>query len=74
MIGLGFTQLGLNKVTAHHYTRNPASGRVLEKAGMLREGLLRQQMKRFEKYEDCVAYGLTRSEWERGHATAAAGH
>lgn len=64
MIALGFTRLALNKIVAHHFTRNPASGRVLEKAGLLKEGLLRHHFKRFNKYEDAVAHGLTRQVWE----------
>ncbi|HYE61643.1 MAG TPA: GNAT family N-acetyltransferase [Phycisphaerales bacterium] len=64
MIAIGFTRLSLNKITAHHYTRNPASGRVLEKVGMVREGLLKQHFQRWGRYEDSVAYGLTRDVWE----------
>jgi ribosomal-protein-alanine N-acetyltransferase len=64
MIVIGFEHLNLNKITAHHYARNPASGRVLEKAGLLREGLLKQHMRKWGNYEDCVAYGLTRGQFE----------
>jgi len=64
MIVIGFKHLNLNKITAHHYTRNPASGRVLEKAGLVREGLLRQHMRKWGRFEDCVAYGLTRDQFE----------
>ncbi len=59
MLDIGFNNLGLHRINAHHYTRNPASGRVLEKIGMVREGLLRGHMKKCGRYEDCVAYGLT---------------
>jgi RimJ/RimL family protein N-acetyltransferase len=67
MIAIAFRNLGLNKVVAHHFTRNPASGRVLEKTGMLREGLLRQHFKRWNKYEDSVAYGITKDQFEEAH-------
>ncbi len=63
MLAHAFTALRLNKVCAHHYTRNPSSGRVLEKIGMRRQGLLTAHMKRWDRYEDCVAYGLTRAEF-----------
>ena len=33
--------LGYNRVEANHYIENPASGRVMEKAGMQYEGLIR---------------------------------
>jgi ribosomal-protein-alanine N-acetyltransferase len=42
MIGYGFSDLGLNRVQAAHNVDNPASGRVLEKAGMAYEGTLRK--------------------------------
>jgi ribosomal-protein-alanine N-acetyltransferase len=40
-IAWGFDELGLHRIEAMHLTRNPASGRVMEKAGMLFEGTLR---------------------------------
>jgi [ribosomal protein S5]-alanine N-acetyltransferase len=64
MIFLGFTHLKLNRINAHHYSRNAVSGSVLVKTGMIREGLLRQHMKKWDKYEDCVAYGITRDKFE----------
>jgi ribosomal-protein-alanine N-acetyltransferase len=63
MLAHAFTALSFNKVNAHHVTRNPASGRVLEKIGMRREGLLTAHTRRWDKYEDCIAYGLTRAEF-----------
>ncbi len=34
LIAHAFDRLGLERVTAHHFVRNPASGRVMEKLGM----------------------------------------
>lgn len=34
MIDFGFSRLGLNKIHAHHLTRNPASGKVLLNSGL----------------------------------------
>jgi [ribosomal protein S5]-alanine N-acetyltransferase len=67
MLRVAFEGLGVNRVNAHCFTRNLASARVLEKIGMQREGLLRQHMKRFGKYEDSLAYGITASDY---HAKA----
>jgi putative hydrolase of the HAD superfamily len=39
-----FSTLGLNRVFAHHFARNPASGRVMQKIGMRHEGYLRQHV------------------------------
>ncbi len=56
----GFEALGLNRVVAHHFSRNPASGRVLEKAGMLREGRLPQHVRKSDAgpFEDLEIYGV----------------
>ena len=58
IVDYGFNQLGLNRIHATHFSRNPASGRVMEKLGMVREGLLRQHVKKWGQYEDIVEYGL----------------
>jgi ribosomal-protein-alanine N-acetyltransferase len=42
LIRLSFEELGLNRVQATHSTQNPASGRVMTKAGMTYEATLRQ--------------------------------
>lgn len=59
-----FADLNLHRVHAFHLSRNPASGRVMQKLGMTREGLARQHVRRWEVYEDLVLYGILRSEWE----------
>jgi RimJ/RimL family protein N-acetyltransferase len=63
VLDYAFVNLNLNRVYAMHMHRNPASGRVMEKLGMLREGQLRHHIKKWEKYEDVVVYGLLRDEW-----------
>jgi RimJ/RimL family protein N-acetyltransferase len=60
-----FERLQLNRIHAAHLKRNPASGRVLLKLGMQREGELRQHLKKWERYEDLIVYGLLRDEWTR---------
>ena len=63
-VEFGFEILGLNRITAHHMTRNPASGRVLEKLGMLREGLLRKHARKWGEFYDVAIYGLLAQDWE----------
>jgi RimJ/RimL family protein N-acetyltransferase len=63
LIAYGFEQMGLHRIYAFHFARNPASGRVMQKAGMTCEGTLRQHVKKWERYEDLVAYGILRSEY-----------
>ncbi len=58
VVHYGFEALGLNRIHAHHMTRNPASGRVLEKAGLRREGLLRQAIRKWDRFEDVVVYAI----------------
>jgi RimJ/RimL family protein N-acetyltransferase len=59
----GFETLDLNRICAHHMTRNPASGRVLQAIGMQREGVLRQRVQKWGVYEDVVLYAVLRDEW-----------
>lgn len=63
IIAFGFDKLGFNRIHACHLARNPSSGRVMEKIGMLREGIARQDTMKWGKYEDLVTYGILREDW-----------
>jgi ribosomal-protein-alanine N-acetyltransferase len=63
VVRYGFEVLGLNRIHATHMTRNPASGRVMQKTGMKHEGCLRQHIKKWGKFEDIEGYGIVRSEY-----------
>ncbi|MEQ1906075.1 MAG: GNAT family protein [Pirellulaceae bacterium] len=65
VVEFGFDQLGLNRIVAHHMTRNPASGRVLEKLGMTREGLLRRHARKWGEFHDVVIFGILAEDWEK---------
>lgn len=65
VVAYGFRVLGLHRICANHFPRNPASGRVMQKAGMTLEGTLRQHVKKGTAYEDLVTYGLLRDEFMR---------
>jgi ribosomal-protein-alanine N-acetyltransferase len=58
LLRFAFTDLELNRVYAQYFARNPASGRIMEKLGMKREGFLRQHFKKWGRYEDIVLYGI----------------
>ena len=62
-----FTRLGVNRMEAQHDRRNPASGRVMEKAGMKSEGLLRGRMYYKGAYADLALYAALREEWLDAH-------
>ncbi|HEX9985868.1 MAG TPA: GNAT family N-acetyltransferase [Thermoanaerobaculia bacterium] len=61
----GFEELALNKIYARFFTRNPASGRVMQKLGMELEGRFRRHHKKWGEYLDTEQYGLLREEWMR---------
>lgn len=63
IIDYGFRTLGLDRIQAHHMAHNPASGRVMEKAGMQREGLRPQGILKNGEFHDAVFYGILRSDW-----------
>jgi [ribosomal protein S5]-alanine N-acetyltransferase len=63
VVAYGFENLGLHRIHASHMTRNPASGRVLQKIGMRFEGCLRQHVHKWESFEDLALYGILRSEY-----------
>lgn len=62
-----FTTLNLNRVFSSHDWDNLASGKVLEKIGMKKEGVARQHYKIQDKYTDSVEYGILRSEFNIGN-------
>lgn len=63
MIPYGFETLGLNRIHAHHFERNPASGKVMKKAGLICEGTLREHIKKWDNYENIVCYGISRGQY-----------
>lgn len=65
MIELGFTELGLARIYAQVLAENRASCRVLDKLGMVNEGVKRQHVRHGRRLHDVVMYGLLRAEWKR---------
>jgi ribosomal-protein-alanine N-acetyltransferase len=63
IIDYGFRSLGLQRVYAECHGDNPASRRVLEKAGMTYEGRLRQHSFRVDRFADKLVFGVLRDEW-----------
>ena len=47
-------------------TKNPASGRVMEKAGMTFKGILRHSIFRWGSFEDSAMYSILRAEYVGG--------
>ncbi len=63
LVDYGFRVMGLHRIVATHFTRNPASGRVMQKLGMRYEGCLREHVHKGDRYEDLALYGILRDEW-----------
>ena len=63
LLRYGFQDLKLNKIHATHMTRNPASGRVMQKIGMESEGLLKQHALKWDQFVDMAAYGILAETW-----------
>lgn len=57
-----FAHTALNRLQACHFMRNPASGRVMQKADMKLEGVMRQRVKKWGRYEDIAIYAILRTE------------
>lgn len=64
VLDYGFNQAKLNRVFAFYLSRNPASGKVMQKIGMKPEGCLRQHIKKWDCYEDLQYYGILKSAYK----------
>jgi len=69
VLDYGFNVLGLNKIFAHHFEGNPASGAVMRKLGMAYEGCLRQHVKKDERFVDLEQYSILKHEYEAAEKT-----
>jgi RimJ/RimL family protein N-acetyltransferase len=63
VVRFAFEDLGLRRVFAQRYRRNPASGRVMQTAGMRHEGTLRQHAVKWDVVDDIEVYGVLHEEW-----------
>ena len=60
-----FRELALARVYAQVIAGNRASLAVLDKLGMVNEGVKRQHVSKARRLHDVVIYGLLRDEWSR---------
>ncbi|MBK1825437.1 GNAT family N-acetyltransferase [Haloferula rosea] len=67
VLRLGFEDLGLRRIGACHFAHNPASGRVMQKAGLTHEGTQRLGAQRGNQLFDRVNYGLIDDDWMAVH-------
>ena len=64
VIGHGFGSMNLNRIEAQHETTNPASGAVMRKCGMSKEGTLRQRLYNKGRYVDVELYAILRKDYK----------
>jgi ribosomal-protein-alanine N-acetyltransferase len=69
IIDFGFEDLRLHRIEAHHFLRNPASGRVMEKLGMKQEGVVRDHVIKWDRFESLAIYSILEPEWKAARAT-----
>ena len=63
LLDFGFEFLGLHRIEARHFVRNPASGQVMRKLGMQQEGVERDWAIKWDRYETLVVYSILEPEW-----------
>lgn len=63
LLRLGFAELGLHRLWATCLPENPASLRVLEKAGMRREGFQVKNLKIHGEWKSSYLYAILAEEW-----------
>jgi len=66
LVAFGFRSLGLHRLVATCDTENAASARVLEKLGMRREALFREDTLLRGRWRDSYLYAILESEWKGG--------
>ena len=65
IVKFGFETLRLNKLTSSHLDKNPASGKVMIKNEMIKEGELKEHILKGSTYHSLILYGLTRGDYEK---------
>ena len=65
IIKYGFEHLDLNKFTSSYLAKNPASGKVMKKSGMTKEGELKEHVHKASEYHDLIVFGLTKAQFEK---------
>ncbi len=60
-----FETMDINRIEAQHELENPSSGRVMEKCGMQKEGVLRQRLYNKGRYVDVALYAIVKEDYEK---------
>lgn len=60
VVAFGFGDLGLHRIDAECMSRNPASARVMQRAGMVHEGMFRDYIMKNGSFENIDRYAVIR--------------
>lgn len=60
-------EVGASRVSARHDPRNPGSGAVMRKCGMIYEGTLRQADRNNQGICDASVYAILAEDWRKNH-------
>jgi ribosomal-protein-alanine N-acetyltransferase len=63
VIQFGFEEVGFNRLEAFYNINNPASGRVMQKAGVKLEGIAKQKYSTNLGFYDCNMYSILKQEY-----------
>lgn len=64
VIAFLFEEVGMERVEAKHDVNNPNSGRVMEKCGMIKEGIHRRADHNNQGIVDVCMYAILKDEWK----------
>ncbi len=67
IVGYGFEQLGLHRISLEVYAFNPRARHVYDKVGFVTEGVLRDELRWEDQWIDAVAMSILAPEWTRHH-------
>ena len=65
VIAYTFEAMDINRIEAQHELDNPASGRVMEKCGMRKEGELRQRLCNKGRFVDVALYAMLQEDYKK---------
>ncbi len=64
VLNFAFEIVRFNRIETYHSINNPASGRVMEKSGMIFEGLARQKYKSICGFENSNMYSILKEDFK----------
>ncbi|KAB8135747.1 GNAT family N-acetyltransferase [Gracilibacillus oryzae] len=71
VVEFSFRYMNVHKISAAHNIDNPASGKVMRKAGMEKEVIIKHMIRNAKKeYKDCAVYGILQTDYLRENVNA----